>query len=194
MGHSNVSCIETNKNSSYWARKQLKHTELRDAILSSDILLLPYEGFRDYQGLVFPVNTEELFAQLKETLPDNIRIDVAVSDDDYVELSLRSDLLHIADILVEYVLAPILVAFLADYIKNRLRRRYDQTNVKTSFFIEDVGKTTRKTVRVSYEGPATEFEKTMRGFISGMSSKVDLDTSTNEDDEPMSHNPGSEGP
>ena len=165
MNIPNVSWEETSRGFRYWSEKQGESTELSDAILSADIVLLPNEGFRDYKGFVFPVGTEELFAQLKKRLPEEILVDVAVSDDEYREVAVHSDLVAIAEFLVTKVAAQILVCFLVDYLKQRLRWRFDRTNVKATLVIEDNDGRRHRTVRMTFEGPAPEFESAMKESI-----------------------------
>ena len=165
MNIPNVSWEETSRGFRYWSEKQGESTELSDAILSADVVLLPNDGFRDYQGFVFPVGTEELFARLNERLPENVLVDVAVSDDEYREVAVHSDLVTIAEILVTKVAAQVLVSFLADYFKQRLRWRFDRTNVKATLVIEDKDGTRHRTVRMTFEGPAPEFESAMKESI-----------------------------
>src|SRR3989442_2502899 len=52
---------ETELDFQYWSTSRPLSDDLRISISNADVLLVPQEGFRDYEGPVFPVLTHELF-------------------------------------------------------------------------------------------------------------------------------------
>ena len=73
---------------------------LRAQLSDASIIILPhvieYEGKRS----VFPVGTVELYSYLQENSPEDIKIDIAVKDDEYAELAQHSSLIELATIIV----------------------------------------------------------------------------------------------
>lgn len=60
-----VNCVSTNEGFQYWAGQESISADLSESILTADVLLVPTVGYGEFDGNVFPVGTEELFAHLK---------------------------------------------------------------------------------------------------------------------------------
>jgi predicted DNA binding CopG/RHH family protein len=154
----------------YWSRKKYLSEETRTAIGKSDIVLVPAEGYGDYAGPVFPVGTNELFQFLRSNVPSRMSVELATEDVNYAELALHGDVLYVANILVTVLGAPVATELIVEYLRKHLGSRLDDTEVRASMILDRSNGPDSKTIRISYEGPARAFEKTMHeamSYISG---------------------------
>ena len=143
----------------YWSTRSFIGPAVGASLKASDIVIVPYEGFRDFEGPVFPAGTEELYASLTEELPDGLKLDLAVEDEDYREVALHHDVVTVATFLVKNVVAPLAVMLIGAFLKKQLGNRFGQSRVKTSIIVQNVNPTEARSVQISYDGPAPEFER-----------------------------------
>jgi predicted DNA binding CopG/RHH family protein len=153
----------------HWSNTESLSRETQIAVLRSEIVLVPAEGFLDYVGPVFPKGTDALFQFLCTNVPSGINVELAAEDADYKELALHADTLHVATVLVRLLVAPVAVGLLVEYLKNRLGSRFGKTEVRASMILDQTDGPDSKALRISYEGPAIAFEKTMREALSVIS-------------------------
>lgn len=161
--------VETEAGFDYWSRRPSLSPTIQQAVREADIVLVPFEGFRDYQGVLFPVGTEELVQNLREQLDPNLKFDVAIEDTDYKELALHGDLVIIADFLVKYIVAPVAVGLIVDYLRKRLGSRFRSADVRSSLIVDQSEESVRRTMRISYEGPASTFEAVFKDALNSLS-------------------------
>jgi addiction module HigA family antidote len=181
-------CTETDSGFRYWSSLPSLTGEIRKAVRQADIVLVPYEGFRNYQGPVFPVGTEELFQIIREQVPTGMEVELAIEDADYKELALHSDIVTIADFLVKYLAAPVAVALITAYLKKRLGGRFSSTQVRASMIVDHSKGDTRQAMRISYEGSATAFERSVKEALTTLAGQQQrqLDNKSND---PADHPP-----
>ena len=151
------SVSDSPKNRDYWISRPYVPKELQAQLAAADILLVPQEGFRERTDPVFPVGTEELFFFLKETagVP---AVDICISDNEYKELALHSDLLRLPDLVITSgALVGIVLNVLSNYIYDKIKSRKIK-EVKSRIFIQNGFE---KTVQIEYEGPAEGFAATV---------------------------------
>ena len=160
---------ETELDFQYWSTSRPLSDDLRISISNADVLLVPQEDFRDYEGPVFPVLTHELFYHLRERVPPGTVVELAVDDADYKELALHADVVRIATVVVKYVLAPVIAILLADYLRTLLGYRFGSAEVRASIIVDQSDPRGRKATQISYEGPAGTFENTVKGAIKNLS-------------------------
>lgn len=135
--------------------------ELRRALKNAEILLVPQDGFRDHDGPLFPVGTEEL-VQLLRDRSEGARIDLAVEDSDYQELALHSDVLTIASVVVTSVLVPLVLDVLGEFIKRRIWKTNDDRTVRAEIVICRSREDETSSARIAYDGPADQFTRAMQ--------------------------------
>jgi predicted DNA binding CopG/RHH family protein len=152
----------------YWSNAESLSIETQRAIQKSHIVLVPSEGFGEYVGPLFPKGTDELFQFLRSNAPSEIRMELAAEDKDYKELALHADIVYVATVLARDVVAPAAVGLIVKYLKNRLGSRLRKTEVRASLILDQTEGPDSKTVRLTYEGPAIEFEETMREALSSI--------------------------
>jgi predicted DNA binding CopG/RHH family protein len=152
----------------YWSNAESLTVETQMAIQRSDIVLVPAAGFGDYTEPVFPKGTDELFQFLCANAPSGIKVELAAEDEDYKELALHADVVYIATVLVRLVVAPLAIGLIVEHLKNRLGSRLGKTEVRASMILDQTDGPNSKTLKLSYEGPAIAFEKTMREALSSV--------------------------
>ena len=149
-----------------WCNRPYIGDALRGQILKANVLLVPIEGFRERTDPMFPQGTEDLLQFLRESPNEDIKADICIEDEDYRELALHFDLLVLAGAVVTLVVAPIVADLISEYIKRRLGSREPETIVRSELIVYD--ETTGRSVRLSYEGPASAYRDTMGNAIHGM--------------------------
>jgi hypothetical protein len=145
----------------------------RAAVERAGIVLVPDEGFRDYDRPVFPQGTIDFLGFLREHAPNGTEVVIAAEDASYREVVLHSDIVRLATVFVEYVAAPIAMSLIAAYLKDFLGRRLARAEARASIIVHRKDGTVEQTVRISYEGPAEHLEQTMMYAIATLPTKTD---------------------
>jgi hypothetical protein len=129
--------------------------------------LLPREGFRGEDVLTFPVRTEEFYGFLKQELGNAHPIDLAVEEKDYKELALHAGVIELGALLVGSVLVPLLVNVISDYINRRAEAtgKNDEPTVRVELIVQEQTPEAVRTIKLSYDGPATDFLPSMKEAI-----------------------------
>lgn len=157
---------ETDKTFQYWHTRPYLSDEIREALSRSTVMLVPQEGFRGKDIRVFPVGTEDFVDHLKRTLPSDLQVELAITDDDYKEVALHSAVLIIGSIVVggATLLGPVLTDVVSEYIKRRLfsDKERRETTVRWDLTMVDGTKATK----ITYDGPAIDFPEQMRNALS----------------------------
>ena len=149
-----------------WCNRPYIGDALRDQLLRANVLLVPIEGFRERTDPMFPQGTEELLQFLRESPDEDIKVDICIEDQDYRELALHFDLLVLAGAVVTLVVAPVVADLISEYIKRHLGSREPEAIVKSELIVYD--EISGRSVRLSYEGPASAYRDTMANAIHGM--------------------------
>jgi hypothetical protein len=162
MAHNqSVLVIENTEESiSTWASRPYITEGLHQQLLEANFLIVPNEGYGDRADLVyFPVGTERLFGFLRGSTQEGLSVDICIEDEDYKEVALHADLMIIARFVVTSLVAPLAVKLIAEYIKDRIKGRQKEIEVRSKLVVND--STTGRSVKLSYEGPATEYRDVM---------------------------------
>jgi len=123
---------------------------LKDQIISSDIAILPIEGFGNYKGPLFPTGTEMIYLYLKKNLPPDYKLEIAIDAKDYKELSLNHAIIDIGIFILSQIYLPFFLNLLANYISNKFSSK--DNIVKVKFILKDDLKF------IDYEGPVDNFK------------------------------------
>jgi len=138
---------------------------LRKRLSEANALIIPNEGYDNRSDLVyFPSGTEDLYQFLKDKNVGGLNLDACIEDKDYKEVALHADWLILAGFLVTELVAPLIVALLAEYIKKRLGKRESETIVKARLIIRE--NKDGHYAEYKYEGPASEYREAMTNAIS----------------------------
>ena len=155
----------TERGFEYWASRNSLSPFTRDALLNAKIVLVPHENFGEQVLPVFPDNTTELFRSLREQAPEGITVEIAVEDKDYREVALHSELVRLATILVQWIVAPVAVGLLVEYLKTSLGPRFSQSQVEMSLIVEQECRNGRRAFQLNYKGPAESFAQTVNSSL-----------------------------
>ena len=146
----------TTENFETWINRPFIPDELKPQLRKANVLIVPREGFQEYPGPMFPVGTEELFHFLRDNSNENITVDICISDNDYHELALHDAFLIVGAFVINNIALPLIINLISNYISNR---RSDKKRIKVEFtIVENDGRATH----VLYEGPAEDFNKTIK--------------------------------
>ena len=143
------------------------HPKFQDNLKKAAVLLLPTDLLPEYEGPVFPTTTPEVLRVLSENLDDEVTVDAAVLDEEYIEFEYRSEMVILPVVFVaNAVLLPLVVNILGSYIFDRLKSRRvpaSDATVRSQLHYErpDGGK-----FFLQYEGPAETFERVVLEKIS----------------------------
>lgn len=157
--------FESKQGLSYWLSHQYINKELETNLKLANLLLVPQEGFRTFEGPIFPVGTSEFFRFLQVKHPPDIKVDICVQDEEYRELALNSDWLILPEIWVISFVAPIAVNLISEYLKKRLSLGNETRIVKVRLIVEEKSGDRPKTVEIFYDGPAKHFLEEMTGVL-----------------------------
>lgn len=154
----------------YWIGRPYLSAEISQSASEASVLLVPQEGFRDSDSKVFPVRTEEFFEDLKTNLPDDLKVEIAIEDDEYKEVALHSALVILGSVVVggaSLVLAPIVVNVVSEYLKRRLFTEKEQEGTTVRWELTVIRP--EQAVKLTYEGPATEMNSNLSEAIAQIS-------------------------
>lgn len=165
------------ENSAYWASRPYLGAKTRASIAVADVLLVPQEGFRGEDVRSFPVGTESFYSHLRDKLGDKHVIDLAIEEEEYKELALHSALIVLGTLVLKYVVAPIAVKVVADYIGQKLRgeAKKEAATVRFEMIVQEETASGIRAVKISYDGPALEFQQAMEGAIKQPPSAIVVD-------------------
>jgi len=149
---------DSSENFDTWINRGYISKELRQDLKNSNILIVPIEGFRVKDILVFPDQTEGLFTFIRNRLPSDFKINVCIEERDYKELILHADLLILGTFVVTLIVAPILVNILSEYLKEKILKTNKKRGVKVSLTIVDEK---GRSKNLTYEGDAENFGRIM---------------------------------
>ncbi len=173
-----------------WLDKDFIDEKLKGMLSKSSILIVPFENLRDTKNpLMFPICTEEVLRYFREKLQNEQLIDICISDELYQEFAFYSDYKRIGNFIVKSFAIPVFVSVLATYIYDKYlnedntkpkieiidssthtttnnhisilsdKKYLEPTHIKFSVTIVDTAGSSKK---ISYEGPATEFDTVLK--------------------------------
>ncbi|WP_214480959.1 hypothetical protein [Bacillus sp. SM2101] len=132
--------------------------ELDEDIKKSNLLLLPHEGFRDFEKPVFPEQTMEFFNYVKAFDNENFHSEICISDDDYYELELHSALITIPTLILDKVVLPLAISIIASYALELKQKRKKDVKIKVNMTVVDG----EKSKNLSYEGDSENLNETLK--------------------------------
>jgi len=167
MDHT-LSTNQTERTLQYWSSLDSLSAETQRAVQKASVLIVPQNGFRDHTGPVFPTGTVELFRLLRERSPQSATVEIAVDEPQYKELTLHYDLVTLAGVVVEYVVAPVVAGLLVEYLKVRLGDRFSKSEVEASITVDQSDGVSHRAWEIKYKGPAPTFENTVQRAIAAL--------------------------
>lgn len=157
----------SDKNFSYWIERDYVPEKFRAELSKAQLLVVPWENFRELEEPMFPSGTEDLMAYLRSNAPNGAQVGLCIGDDNYREVSLHADVLEMATFVFATTLWPTGVNVISNYIYDKLKTRAARTNVHCQIYV--TGPTS--TYQINYEGPANTFESTVAQAIPSSSDR-----------------------
>ncbi len=164
---------ETTRALDYWLSRPYLSSDVRRSLANAKVILVPEEGFRDRDVRVFPVGTEEFYNQLREKLPGDLPLEIAINEDDYKEVALHSAVLILGGLVVTgvtLVVLPVLVNVVSEYVNRRLYGDKDRAEAIVRWELTVVDGS--RAAKISYEGPAIDFQSEMQRAISELPTMI----------------------
>lgn len=146
--------------------------KFREQLSEANILIIPHKMRREGKN-IFPNKTVELFRYLQNNSPDQVKIDIATKDEEYLDLAQHCALIEIATIIAYEAVASILLSLIASYIYDRIRPNGSRV-VSEIIIVSKDGSSTS----IKYNGPATEYYNTVSGILK-IKQKTDEDKHEN---------------
>lgn len=128
--------------------------ELRNA----NVLFIPYHNYRPNVEYCFGENSEEFLCYLREYGAEEIRPDIAISDDKYQSMEMHSLLIDVGIFIATNVVLSIAVNLLSNYVYDRIKAMHEErknVNVRVEIIAQDASGESRS---IKYDGPASEFD------------------------------------
>jgi hypothetical protein len=163
-----VRVSETDKDRNYWATRPwlTKANEARAA----DILVIPWENFRDNKPALFPEGTSDFYRELKD-LPGR-RVVVAIDEDKYQEIALHADARRFASLFVTAVALPLVISLLAAKADHWLSEPTPVNIVELEVVVENEW---GRCLSIKYKGPPSEVVETLSREVKNCLPKLEHD-------------------
>lgn len=152
---------DSNQDFDYWLNRPYISNNLKRELQSSEILIIPEEGIREFNIPLFPVKTEEVFTYMRNAISGDQSINICVEDKDYKELALHHDQINIATFIVTSALLPIFINLLSNYIQEKIIKRRSDSTINVKFIVQ---KKNRESKKIYYEGKPEYFGDTIKSL------------------------------
>ena len=174
-----------------WLEKSYIDIELKNELSNASILIVPFENLRDSIGPVFPTGTDYLLQYFQKRLPQEISIDICISDSDYQTFEFNNHYRRIGKFVIKSVAIPIFVGIISSYIYDKYiksdeskpliqvidnssntttinhietlteKQYLEPTHIDFSVTVDSIDGTSKT---IEYEGPATEIETVLKAL------------------------------
>lgn len=125
------------------------------SIKNADVLLVPFEGYKDTNEPLFPEDTDRFYQYLKKS---GQKAELCISDNHFETLGLHSDLIEIATIVTNEFVVPVLLGLISSYLYDAVKSLFKKKNEVDSRIKLIVKKEKKnETVEVTFEGTVEEF-------------------------------------
>jgi len=152
---------ETDRNRNFWTT-QLWITDITAAkARESDVLILPWDDFRDGHPTLFPQGTTGFIKAISGSTP--LRLAIAVDQSSYREIALHAFEWRLPKLLCNTIIAPVLLNVLASYIFEELQSHPDTQIVQQELIVDDEN---GRCISIQYKGPADDLVNTFKQQIS----------------------------
>ncbi|MDO0823321.1 hypothetical protein [Desulfosporosinus nitroreducens] len=128
----NINNLEVNKvnfDLEPYLEKHIRNDELAKEIRNADIVLIPYNNFREINGPIFSEETVRFYAYLTDNLGGRT-VEICVEEEDYKEIALHDETFNLGIMFLNGMLLPVLVNIISEYIKSL--RGEKRANVKVT--------------------------------------------------------------
>ena len=136
----------------------IKDENLKDEVKNANIILLPYNNFREIKGPIFFENNAELYDYLLTNTKDK-KVEICVEEEDYKEIALHDELINLGIIFLQDVALTVVAGLILEYIKNKIDSRKPKVEVT---LIEKEEKSYKE---FKYEGDPEYLSETLDSYL-----------------------------
>ena len=114
----------TNESFESWINEPYISPELKNELTNSNVLFVPEKvNMGELKNkLSFYSDMLSFHDFLQEKNNENLAMGICIEEEDYSELILHSDILRLGEIIVEWVILPLLINYLYDFIKIKRKK------------------------------------------------------------------------
>jgi hypothetical protein len=135
-----------------------EYPDIQNRISSSNALIIPSSKFNN-QDTCFPQGTIDFYQYLQHNSPAELKVGIAVIDDEYLEHADYSETIVLATIIVQSIYLPVIINLISNYI-------YDKYLSKKNEVVSEILITKKDyTIDYKYSGPAETYEKVMLNIL-----------------------------
>lgn len=143
-----ISVEESAKTRHYWASRPSLHESTISKILSSEVLIVPWEN-RSGTGDTFPQGTSDFTHRLSKTLGQGM-VAFAIEQADYQELSLRADHVRWPTIAITSIVFGVIAGVIANEITALIRQPKPPEILEMELIVENAS---GLCISIDYQGP-----------------------------------------
>ncbi len=145
-------------------KKEYFPQKLMDEIKEANVLLIPdYVKRGNEEGYMFPEYSQEFLEYLKDNVSDNLRPDIAIDDEDFVQLELHSAIITVGTFIVSKVAFPIMIGLVTNFLYDQAKKMHrEKKDVSAKVNIIATEETGKKSKMISYEGPVSGIEEALK--------------------------------
>lgn len=142
----------------YWLNKPYIGNELKENLKKANLLLVPFENFRNNPEPVFMAGSDSLLEFLLKNKTPELHPDICIEDQNYRELRLHDITIVLGAFVVTSIAAPVLADLISEYLKRLIFKEKDESKIIVDFemHINEPGKVTK---RIRYKGPEKSFKE-----------------------------------
>lgn len=161
-----------------WIRALCIGDNLRKRLESANVLIVPMNGFGQYDEPLFVAGTDDLLQYFKRLESDEILLEVCVEDEDYTELSLHSDLIRLGSFVVKNVVLPLFLNLLSAYVYEKVLSRPEESWVHVE--VTAINRFGDSKI-VKFKGPVTTFKAEIVDSVDSVFNLEHIDNDIEDD-------------
>jgi len=126
-------------------------------IKEANLLILPYKNFRDGVDYCFTEYGEEFLRYVKGRNLNEVKADIAITDDKYRVIEMHSLLIDIGIILLKEGIVSVAFGLLTNYVYDKIKTLHakkEDVNIRFEIISQDASGESKS---IRYDGPASEF-------------------------------------
>lgn len=150
-----ISVKESDKGREYWLGRPWL-AQRRADVQQADVLIVPWEDFRENEPALFPKGAADLALRLAELGP--LSVELAVDEDQYQEILLHSKMHRIPTVLATLLVLPAFAGMLGNLMTEAVKGGSDRDQVKMKLIVEGEH---GRCIALEYEGPPNRLADTL---------------------------------
>lgn len=152
-----LSVTETECDREYWVTRSWVSPELVERIRAADVLIVPWENFREGHPAQFPQGTTDFFRAMNNSIQGK-QVGIAVEQSQYEEVVLHANRVRWPTIFVSSLLFPTLATFLGELAMKRVEDHVKTPVVSVKVIVEG---RRGHCIEIDYAGPANDLASTL---------------------------------